>query len=97
MEVADDFQNANTNSRADSAAQVHNWTASQVCDWLQTLGTVSDEEIKCFLENEVDGQDLLQLDKPSMKTDLGSKLWCCAGHISFSLFCQPALKTHAYL
>ncbi|KAJ3208264.1 hypothetical protein HDU82_002719 [Entophlyctis luteolus] len=46
------------------------WTVQMVADWVKTYAGASDEVVKAFVDNEIDGSVLLTLSVEDLKTDL---------------------------
>ena len=54
-----------------AAAQTAAWSTGEVLVWVSGLPGLTEKEIQTFATNEVDGEDLLALDKSSLRDDLG--------------------------
>lgn len=61
------------------SSPVHEWTSEQVALWLQTLGF--DHHVPQFLDSDITGQILLQIDSSRLKVCFISHAKICA--ISF--------------
>jgi hypothetical protein len=55
-----------------SVVGVRTWGVEKVADWVRELPGLKETEVEAFIANEVDGVDMLGLDKVSMRDDLGS-------------------------
>jgi hypothetical protein len=57
-----------------SGTQVAGWDVDVVCTWLGTVEAVGSDTIASFRENEIDGQELLELSNEDLRDDLGVKV-----------------------
>lgn len=65
--LAQQFDDSKWTEQGSSKSQVKQWTTEEVVEWVSTVEGIQDDVSNLFMENKINGSELLALDKDGLQ------------------------------